>query len=148
MQCCLMFTVFFSYFFQYVSCFDFYRKLECLSLANRFVRSSSDSMQLIYKWDLQNCSQAGQVPPCFLTLVTVSQGESYTCVKNGLKISMLLLYVPSKHPAIDFKSISHEGGREDLLSVLVLTGIELIFFLVAGIVLCLGFSTRMMLIMH
>ena len=32
--------------------------------------------------------------------------------------------------------------------VLVLAGIELIFFLVAGIVLCFGFGTRRMLIMH
>ena len=32
--------------------------------------------------------------------------------------------------------------------VLVLAGIELIFFLVAAIVLCLGFRMRIMLIMH
>ena len=32
--------------------------------------------------------------------------------------------------------------------VLVLAGIELIFFLVAGTVLCFGFSVRMMLITH
>jgi len=35
-----------------------------------------------------------------------------------------------------------------ILFVLVLTGIELIFFLVAGIVLCFGFSMRRMLIMY
>lgn len=116
MQCSLFFNVFFSYFFQYVSCFDFYRKLECSSLANGFVRSSSDSVQLIHKWDLQNRFQARQVPPSFLTLATVNQGESYTCVKKGLKISMFMLYVPSKHPVTAFKSISHEGGGKTLLS--------------------------------
>ena len=38
-----------------------------------------------------------------------------------------------------------QAGCED---VLVLAGIELIFFLVAGTVLCFGFSVRMMLITH
>ena len=107
---------FFSYFFQYVSCFDFYRKLERSSLANGFVRSSFDSVQLIYEQVLQNRSQARQVPPSFLTLMTVNQGESYTCIKNGLKISVFMLCVPSKHPATDFKSISREGGGKALLS--------------------------------
>ena len=35
-----------------------------------------------------------------------------------------------------------------LLVVLVLAGIELVFFLVAGIVLCVGFRMKIMLITH
>ena len=37
---------------------------------------------------------------------------------------------------------------KDLNSVLVLAGIELIFFLLAGIMLCFGFRMRIMLITH
>jgi len=41
------------------------------------------------------------------------------------------------------------GSKQDSYnSVLVVAGIELIFFLVAGIVLCLGFRVRIMLITH
>ena len=36
-------------------------------------------------------------------------------------------------------------GIWTIMAVLVLAGIELVFFLVAGIVLCFGFSTRIML---
>lgn len=98
-------TCFFSFFFQYVACFGFYRKLQCLSLANRFVQSCSDSVQLISKWDLQNRSQAGQVPPSFSTRARGNEWESYT-----LKISMFVLCVCPKHPATGFNPICYEGG--------------------------------------
>lgn len=98
-------TCFFSFFFQYVACFGFDRKLQCLSLANGFVQSWSDSVQLISKWDLQNRSQARQVPPSFSTRTRGNEKESYT-----LKISMFMLCMCPKHPATGFNPVCLEGG--------------------------------------
>ena len=57
-------------------------------------------------------------------------------------------------PMIEFgfrEGVSYSAwllGRAVSLGVLVLAGIKLIFFLVAGIVLCFGFRIRIVLITH
>lgn len=75
LQGCLVFHVVFSYFFQDISWFDCYRKLERSSLAHGLMRHSSDSLQLIYKWELQNHSQSRQVHPSSLALMPWNKGN-------------------------------------------------------------------------
>lgn len=111
-----MSNLFFSYFFQYVSCFDFYGKLERSSLANGFVRSSPDSEQLIHEWDPQNHSQAGQVPPSFLTLVAVNLRGILHLHQKWLEDIDVRAVCAIQTPSHRFESISHEGGGKALLS--------------------------------
>ena len=64
-----------------------------------------------------------------------------------------LLWVRSNNPKISLSTEGKtrkylQGHLSEFISVLVSAGIELIVFLVAGIVLCFGFSMRRMLITH
>lgn len=66
--------------------------------------------------------------------------------------AVMLFTQPNYETAITSKALWHQGGGrgggESLPSVLISARIELIFFPVAGIVLCFGVSMRMMLITH
>ena len=60
----------------------------------------------------------------------------------------LLLFCRWAPPCPQHHAQQLAKGTADFVPVLVLAGIELFFFLVVGIVLCFGFSRRIMLITH
>ena len=57
------------------------------------------------------------------------------------------MYSCAIHQLMNLYHWDMNKGLAELCGVLVSAGVELIFFLVAGTVLCFGFSVRIMLIM-
>lgn len=102
MRHCILFNVLLPYFFQRVSCFDFYKKLEhdkleCLNLPNGFVRNSSGSVQLLAGGATASVpAQAGS--SCLLSWRQRAKGILHLHQKY-LEIPMSVLRVPSKHSA-------------------------------------------------
>jgi len=68
-----------------------------------------------------------------------------------VKAPQALLWQPGHHEAKSSKAEEPKEGKQEAAgsdAVLVMAGIELVFFLVAGVVLCFGFGMSIVLITY